>query len=288
VKNILVILLTGLLCTVQAVAESSVWKIEKGGNSLYLGGSVHILREEDYPLPGEFDLAFDRSDMLVLETDIEQLNNPEVLRRITDQMLLPGNETLRTALDKQTFKELESRCKEYGIPMDMVIKFKPSMAVNALSAGQIKDLGFAEPGVDMYYFSRAKTENKSLGFLESIDTQIDILINSGAGYENEYVRYSLQDLDRTGNVLITLISEWKKGSAKKLESELLDIKEHFPLVYKTMFADRNNAWMRLLETYLDTPAVEFVIAGLGHLHGLDGLLGQLRSRGYRIEQIRAP
>ena len=41
----------------QALAESSVWSIHSGDNVLYLGGTVHLLRPGDYPLPEEFEQA---------------------------------------------------------------------------------------------------------------------------------------------------------------------------------------------------------------------------------------
>lgn len=66
------------------LSQSSVWEISKNGNTLYFGGSVHILRSEDYPLPKEFDMAFDNSDMLVLEADAGQMGNPEVAQKMND------------------------------------------------------------------------------------------------------------------------------------------------------------------------------------------------------------
>jgi uncharacterized protein YbaP (TraB family) len=44
--------------------------------------------------------------------------------------------------------------------------------------------------------------------------------------------------------------------------------------------------MPLLEGYFTTGTVEFVIAGLLHLHGPDGLLRQLENIGCVIEQVR--
>ena len=78
---------------------SSVWKISRGGNSLFLGGSVHILRDDDYPLPDEFDRAFSQSSMLVIETDVEQLSDPDVAQYLMSNMFLPGNKTLRSILE---------------------------------------------------------------------------------------------------------------------------------------------------------------------------------------------
>jgi uncharacterized protein YbaP (TraB family) len=236
-------------------------------------------------MPGEFDLAFNESDILVLETDIEQIIDPGIIQKLVTQTMLPGDETLRTVLDKRVFKELEAKCEEYSIPIDSILKFKPAMAVNALGTLQTRGLGFMRQGADLYYFSKAKEEAKALDFLESLDFQVDLILNIGTGYENEYVRYSLADWEESEKNLLSLIGEWKSGASGKLESELAKMKKKFPQVYKTMFSDRNNSWLPLIEAYLTTEAVEFVIAGLGHLYGPDGLLEQLKNREYQIEQL---
>ena len=46
-------------------AGSPVWKVSKGSNYLYVGGTVHILSETDYPLPYAFELAYQRLAALV-------------------------------------------------------------------------------------------------------------------------------------------------------------------------------------------------------------------------------
>ncbi len=58
-----------LLIPAIAQGQSSVWKISKGAQTLYIGGTCHILRLDDYPLPAEFDLAYAAADKLVLEVD---------------------------------------------------------------------------------------------------------------------------------------------------------------------------------------------------------------------------
>src|SRR5262245_36398242 len=46
---------------------SSVWSVEKDGHKLHIGGTIHLLREEDYPLPDVFEQAYAESKKLVFE-----------------------------------------------------------------------------------------------------------------------------------------------------------------------------------------------------------------------------
>jgi uncharacterized protein YbaP (TraB family) len=69
--------------TLGAFAETSVWKVQNGGNVLYLGGTVHLLRETDYPLPEAFNDAFTKSEVIVFEApddDVEDIIGSESLK----------------------------------------------------------------------------------------------------------------------------------------------------------------------------------------------------------------
>jgi uncharacterized protein YbaP (TraB family) len=269
-----------------AQTGSSVWRVAKNGNMLYLGGSIHILRESDFPLPGAFDIAFSRSDMLVLEADVRQLEDPEIIEYMTEQMFLPDNITLESLLEPDVYELLASACRQHGFPIEMVSNFKPSMITTMLSLLQIEGYGFIQLGVDFYYLEKAIYESMPVIFLESVQTQINMLVTMGDGYENDYVRYSLYDMDNTESLMEILVSDWRNGTAATTEQMLADMRERWPLIYKTMITDRHDAWMPQIKDFLDSGQVYFVIAGLAHMYGPDGLLQLLADYGCTIEQVR--
>jgi uncharacterized protein YbaP (TraB family) len=75
------------------------------------------------------------------------------------------------------------------------------------------------------------------------------------------------------------LSEWKDGTAALTEAGLNAQESELPAMYKTAVYDRITAWMPKNENYLTTEEIEFVVAGLAHLHGHDGLLIQLKNKG---------
>ena len=270
-----------------AVAQtgSSVWKISKDGNTLFLGGSIHILRKTDFPLPAEYDIAFSQSVILVLETDIDQMADPEVLLYLMTNMVLPGNKTLQSILDPDTYKMLEETCNKYGISINDVSKLKPSMVMTLLSVLQMEKAGYTQQGIDQHYLDKAKNENKPVRSLETVQTQIDALIGMGEGYENDFIRYSIYGMENTETGLEALLAEWKIGGTSLSEESLDEMKEHWPIIYKTLVTDRNSAWMPQIKEFLASGQVYFVIAGLLHMHGTDGLLRQLEDCGCTVEQL---
>jgi len=167
---------------------SSVWKISRNGNTLFLAGSIHVLRDSDFPLPKEFDLAFSQSAALVLEADIKQLENEDFMQYMVSQMFLRNGQTLQTLLEPDVYEMLIERLSKYKLPLENISLIKPSMIVNMLTMFQIQELGFSQQGVDSFYMEKANSENIPVLFLESVETQIEMLVSMGEGYENDFVR----------------------------------------------------------------------------------------------------
>ena len=285
-KKSIALFVTGFLFTVPCFSQSSVWEISKNGKALYLGGSVHILRNEDFPLPAAYDDAFEKAQRIVFEADIDQLSATEITQTIVAQSMLPGNQTLQSILDKDTYEQLKTLCEKFSLPMEQLQKIKPVMLLNNLLLLQLQQFGFTPQGVDNYYFSKAKETGKETGFLETVEQQIAMLTGLGTGYENEYVQYSLEDFDKMDKEIPLLIASWKKGVFDELLPDMLLSKEKFPTGYHAMFTDRNNNWIPKIENYLAGDNITFVIVGLAHLHGPDGLLELLKNKGYGIKQIK--
>lgn len=265
---------------------SSVWVVGRDGKQLFLGGSCHILRETDFPPPAVFDMAFDKSGILVLETDPGKMADPGVLQLIQTRTLLPEGEKLDSVLSGEVYKLLEQEFQKFGLPsLESLDRFRPAMVMLMLSTLDMQQSGFIEQGIDQHYYNRAKQSGKPLDFFETVEFQIDVILAMGEGYEDDFVRYSLLDRENTGKYLDTLVVEWRAGDAEFMNKELALLKDLWPAIYQSLITDRNVKWLPRIEEYLTTEPVEFVIAGLAHLHGPDGLLRQLQNRGYTVQQF---
>ncbi|MDR0694776.1 MAG: TraB/GumN family protein, partial [Prevotellaceae bacterium] len=276
-KKLIALLISGFSFAAPCFSQSSVWEISKNGKTLYLGGSVHILRSEDFPLPKEFDAAFEKAQLIVFEADVEQLATQEITQTIIAASMLPGDRTLQSILDTNTYEQLKALCEKFSLPMEKLQKIKPVMLLNTLLVQQLQQFGLTSQGVDAYYLAQAKEAGKETGFLETADQQIAMLTGIGEGYENEYVQYSLEDFDKMEKEIPILISSWKKGVFDELLPDILRVKEKFPTAYNALFTERNNDWLPKIENYLSGDKVTLVIVGLAHLHGSDGLLDILKN-----------
>ena len=130
---------------------------------------------------------------------------------------------------------------------------------------------------------------RSTGALEPFDQHIAFLTRLGAGHESEMVAQSIEDLDEIPTMMTSLLAAWRAGDIVKLDDLLLrDMRARFPTIYQELLVSRNNAWLPKLEALLKTPEVEFVLVGVGHVAGPEGLIAQLRARGCTVEQLKRP
>ncbi|MDR1285688.1 MAG: TraB/GumN family protein [Campylobacteraceae bacterium] len=283
-KKLFVSFIFIVLANVLALAQSSVWEISKDGNSLYIGGSVHILRAQDFPLPKEFNMAFNKSDTLVFEVNIDEAKDPDTVQKILRYMTLPENKTLKTVLNQKTYELLATKCKELGLPIEYMENFSPFSVVNILLVAQIGKLGFMSQGVDAYYHAEAVQNAKKTEFLETFEFQLKLFYDFGM-IGDEYVLQSINELDDLEDVMPSLIAEWRSGTSKTIDKMQKEMKEKFPSLYKAIVIDRNQKWLVSIEKYLSTKDVEFIIVGLGHVQSDDGLLESLKRKGYSVKQL---
>ena len=274
-----------LLCSSQSFSQTSLWRVSDGVNTLFIGGTIHVLRETDFPLPAAFDDAFNQSSKLVFETDIAATEDPAFGQQMMQRLMYSDGRTLQTGLSPKTYQQLETFCTERGIPVLMFQQMRPPAAVLTLMMLELQRLGISNAGVDSHYFQRAQAEHKKIGELETAAEQLEFVTNIGKGREDDFVRYSLKDMQELEMVMGELTAAWREGDQKKMAALSLDeMRKEFPVMYRQLLVERNTNWLPRIESMLKDPGVELVLVGALHLVGEEGVLAMLRERGYRLEQ----
>ena len=272
---------------VAVFAETMLWKVSKGGKTLYLGGTVHVLRPSDYPLPEAYEHAFASADTLVFETDMAALQSPGYVKQLQAQMMCGPGESLQRLLSRQTYAALAAYTREQGIPMEILDRMKPPMAVITLLTVKLQAMGMTEPGVDAYYFQKASKSGKKIRWFESPQAQTAMLASLGREDVNGMVRQTLAEMDGYMTVMQTIIAAWRHGDAAVLERLGKKYLMHdSPQDYRRLIIERNRQWMSTISTMFANAETELVLVGALHLVGPDGLVARLKRKGYRVEQLR--
>ena len=285
-KKATLIVILGVLTCAQASAESSVWKAQKDNSVIYLGGTCHILREADYPLPPEFDKAYKASDTLVCETDLGVLQEPATAQKIMAKAVYADGTTVDKHLSAQAYEALSAYCKSNGVPLAAMKQFKPSMILLALASRELMKLGVTQKGVDLFFYKQAATDKKPVEGLEKVDEQIDFIVSMGDGNEDDFVTQSISDMKNTKDQFEILVDAWRKGDGGRLSDLMVaEVKTKAPKIYRQLITDRNLKWLSSIDAYQKTPSTEFVLVGVAHLVGPDGIIEALRKKGYKVDKL---
>lgn len=274
-----------LLLTLPTFGKSSVWIAQKGDSITYIGGTCHLLRLSDLPLPTEFSTAYQQAQTLVFETNIAQLNTPATRQKLIEKMMYPAGSTLDQNLSKESYKLLSEYCTANGIPLAQLNGLKPSMIILTITVIEFNKLGITSRGVDTLFFRQATGDKKQIRALESIDQQIDFITQLGSENPDAFIVQMIKELVQTKSEFTKVLDAWKTGNVNALYELLVVLKAEDPKIYKELLVDRNNAWLPKIDAYSHTPETEFVLVGAAHLVGPDGLLELLRRMGYKISQL---
>ncbi len=275
-----------LTLTIPAMAETSVWSVSSGDNIIYLGGTVHLLRPGDYPLPEEFDQAYQASSQLYFETDITAMSDLTVQAQMLQQLSYSDGRTLKTVLNEEAYAALTEYTAGTGLPLMRLEKFKPGLLVSTLQVLEFQSMGFTPQGVDVHFNTRAIADSKSLGQLETVQQQIGFIATMGEGNESEFILLSLRDLDEIDELVEEMIRAWRTGDGPSLSKIFVeDMKAEAPELYHSLLLQRNLNWIPQIEQMLKDTDTEFVLVGAAHIVGENGLLDLLAGKGYEINQL---
>jgi uncharacterized protein YbaP (TraB family) len=269
-----------------AIGETSVWQVRSGDNTVYLGGTVHLLRASDYPLPTEFEQAYAASSKVYFETDISAMNDMAVQVQMLQQLMYNDERSLKTVLNTEAYEALSAHTAKVGLPLMMLEKMKPGMVVSTLQVMEFQRMGFTPEGVDMHFNTKAVADGKAIGQFETLQEQIGFLAAMGEGDESEFILVSLQELEETDTMMQDMINAWRSGDAEALSDLFVaSMREEAPALYDSLLLSRNLRWLPEIEALLTDSLTEFVLVGAAHLVGEQGLLQLLASKGYAVSQL---
>jgi len=264
--------------------KSSVWQIQNDkGATIYLGGSIHLLRKSDYPLPKAYEHAYEKSDTIVFETDIKD----EAIATYMAQDGLYKDIKLKDKLKPATYQALERYTQKVGFPIVLISKMKAPLAMLSLSLHKYQSMDFyATNGVDLYFYNKALENRKKIDTFETPREQFDMLLSIGKGSEDKLIEYTLHDLENMESYFTPLMKAWRVGDRAKMHESLITAFEQYPQIYQTLLVERNQKWLAKITNYFNTQEVEFVLVGTAHLLGKDGLLQYFEKNGYKVKQVK--
>lgn len=222
----------------------------------------------------------------MFETDIAISQSRTFGMMLAKKMLLPPEQTLSQFLTPKTYRKLSDYLASEGYSNALYEHMQPWALMMTLTQTTLGKVGIDQNGVDIFYAQRALKDHKPQKYLESVEEQLAIISEIGKGEEDVLVEQTLRDMRELNETMAWMVRDWREGKTKRLEDEMVNqIMEESPKMYRLILKDRNDAWMPKLRSMMDEGKIGFVLVGMMHLLGSDGLLERFWKMGYRIEPL---
>jgi len=288
VRNKLITLFTAITLSCSStgiMAKSSVWKVSKNNDHVFIGGTIHVLPETEYPLPKEFIDAYKNSDQIVLEAQLPDPSDVTAQQAMIAQMSLNNGETLQSILQPKTFELLAHYFSGIGSNIEQFSGFKPGFVISIMALIELQKADISGSGVDAYFEELANNDKKVITYFETAEMQFTMLGDLGRGYEDEFILANIELNAEFADFFQHILDAWRMGDESRLESLINTAAiESDEKSYDALFTHRNKKWIPQIESLFNNNKKEFILVGAGHLFGKDGLIALLKSKGYNVKQ----
>ena len=273
-----------------------LWKVSHKDNAVYLLGSFHLLRENDYPLSSDVEAAFADAERLMFELSPEEMRSPALPQLMAQAALRTDGRTLQQDLDAATWAQFEAwgrnnqaTLQGMGLTPQMLVVFEPWFVAVTISIVEMTKQGLdPKLGLDNHFMDKALAAGRPTGGLERVQEQIAVLDGMDATEQRQFIVEALEEAEKGAVETQRLHDAWRRGDAEGLWTGMAaDMKRQYPRLYQRINVDRNDAWVPKIQRILTQPGDDdaLVVVGALHLLGEDGVVEKLRERGYKVERI---
>jgi uncharacterized protein YbaP (TraB family) len=294
-------LLTGLGCaTVPFEAGCSsrpgaqtqaplMWRAQRGdtGGTLYLLGSIHYASEQVPDFGPVIESAFARSDELVVELDVLQIEASGLPQGSNELGRLEPPAKLSDLISPRTLGRLREYLAARGRPFSGVEDLKPWAIANQIVLMELRDGGYApEHGVDRHFIERAGA--RPIVELESAAEQLQVLDGLPMHTQEAVLWDALHRSPEFDPATERLMEAWRWGDERSLEDLVFQPfadGEDFEAFYQAVFFQRNREMARRLASLSADGKTRFTVVGAGHMLGPRGIPSLLCERGFEVLRV---
>lgn len=284
----------------EAAAQSPpvplLWKVSDDDNAVYLLGSFHLLKPEDYPLSKDVDAAFADAEKLVFELSPEEMGSPQLGVLMAQAAMRTDGTQLNSELPPATVAALDAwtaanaaELQKMGMAPQVLQLFEPWFVGLMVTITELQKMGLdPKLGLDAHLAARATEAGKPTAGLETGAQQIAFLDGMGSQEQLQFLAEALSESAEGKAAMRKLHADWRAGDADALwEQMAVEMRREYPLLYQRINVARNDAWVPKVEQRLKADGSDdtLMVVGALHLLGEDGVVEKLRAKGYKVERV---
>lgn len=272
-----------------ALAQPAMWAVRDADSTLYMLGTVHLLRPETQWRTATLDKAIAEAEELWLElptTDAAEMA-VEMMPLVARYGLSPGKR-LSDVLTREEMKTLDEAAKLAGLSASQLNMFRPWFAALTISNAAVMRAGY-DPlsGVDSKIEALFLERGIKPKGLETAELQIRVFAGMTPEQELRYLRETMEEYGDAPVELDAMVDQWARADLPALEAMFVsEMKTEEPDLYAALLTNRNASWVSQIEGILAGKGVSFMAVGAGHLIGPDSVIAMLEARGVTAERVQ--
>jgi uncharacterized protein YbaP (TraB family) len=277
------------LAAAPALAQPAIWAVKDADSTIYMLGTVHLLRPETVWRSDKLDAAIAEAKELWLElptTDPAAMAG-EMMPLVMQYGLSPGK-PLSASLTPEEMKQVDEAAKLAGLSGAQLNSFRPWFAALTISNAAIMRAGY-DPmsGVDSKIEKLFAERGIKPKGLETAEMQIKVFAGMNPEQELRYLRETIEEYEDAPTELDQMVDQWSKADLAAMEKIFVtEMKVEEPDLYAALLTHRNANWVTQIEGILAGKGVSFMAVGAGHLIGPDSVIAMLDAKGIKTERVQ--
>jgi len=269
-----------------------MFKISSPESSVYLLGSIHLLKPDFYPLPAEVEEAFRSMPNLAVEMDETTVDKSQMAQVSMKLGMYPAGDCLEDHISPRTKEAFQTFLQSGTYPSALgqaLQSQKPWLISISIPVLEFTRRGFNPAlGIDKHFIDAAHSGGKKVMELESFEFQVNLLSGFDDDIQDKLLFQTLQEIKNVDEYAKLMVTAWQKGDLDAMDSlitrDIKDYPELVPVLEKVIW-ERNETMAEKIDGYLQKKQPVFVVVGSGHLCGKRGLVSLLKKRGYKVDQV---
>ena len=265
-------------------ADPALWVVKDRDTTVYLFGTIHVLKPGLTWFDEAVRAAFDRSGEVVLELVMPEPAAMQAL--VAAKATTVDGPTLTEQLPAARRAAYARAVTDMGMPADALDRMRPWFAATTLSILPLGKLGYdAANGPETIIADAAKAAGKPVSGLETPEQQIGYFAGLSQGAQVEFLTSTIDELPTLGTTMATMVDDWAHGKPEALARQMNDSLKDSPEVAKVLLTDRNARWAKWVKARMARPGTVFVAVGAGHLAGASSVIAMLAKDGVKVTRV---
>lgn len=267
-------------------ADPALWVVKDKDTTVYLFGTIHVLKPGLTWFDEAVKTAFDRSNEIKLE--LVMPDQAAMTKLVMATGVAPaGAPPLTEQLPADKRPAFTKAVVDMGLPANALDRFRPWLAATQLSIAPLSKMGYdSANGPEAVITAAAKQAGKPLTGLETAEQQLGFFGSLSQPAQLHFLESTVDELPKLDETMATMVKEWADGDPDALAREMNDNLKDSPEVAKVLLTDRNVRWAQWIKGRMAQPGTVFIAVGAGHLAGPDSVQAQLAKLGLKAERIR--